>query len=135
MFKKFNIDMNFGLQKEIELLPTLKSYFKDETLNRLEQNNVFDYVGNNKFIELKSRNNNYNKYPTTMIGYNKVIKASKINEDVYFVFCFFDGLYYYKYDKEQKLEIKYNHCSRIDRWIRETNNYCFIPIDLLIKIL
>ena len=67
MFKKFNNDLNFGLQKEIELLPTLKNYFKDESLLQTPKNNVFDYVGNNKFIELKSRNNNYNKYPTTMI--------------------------------------------------------------------
>ena len=104
MFKKFNIDMNFGLQKEIELLPTLKSYFKHETLNRLEQNNVSDYVGNNKFIKLTSRNNNYNKYPTTMIEYYKIIKASTLNEDLYFGFGFFDGWYYFKYDKEQKLE-------------------------------
>ena len=58
MFKKFNIEDNFGLQKEIELLPTLKSYFKDEILDRLDKNNEFDYVGNRKFIELKSRNNN-----------------------------------------------------------------------------
>ena len=61
MFKNFNIYINFGLQKEIELLPTLKSYFKDDTIDRLDKNNIFDYVGNNKFIELKSRNNNYNK--------------------------------------------------------------------------
>ena len=135
MFKKFNIDMDFGIKKEIEVLPIIKSYFKDETINRLEQNNVFDYVGNNKFIELKSRNNNSNKYPTTMIGYNKIIKASKLNEDVYFVFCFIDGLYYYKYDKDQELEIKYNHCSRIDRGKPEINNYCFIPIVLLQKII
>ena len=41
-----------------------------------------------------------------MIGYKKIKKASKLNEDVYFVLCFTDGLYYYKYDEEQKLEIK-----------------------------
>ena len=70
-----------------------------------------------------------------MIGYKMIIKSSTLNKDAYFVFCFFDGLYYYKYNKEQKLETKYNYCLRIDRGVQTINNYCFIPIDLLIKIL
>ena len=69
-----------------------------------------------------------------MIGYVMIKKASTLNEDVLFVFCFFDGLYYNKYDKEQELEINYNHCLRIDKGVREINIYCFIPIDLLTKI-
>ena len=135
MLKKFNFDINFELQKEIELLPMLKTYFNDETINRLGKNNVFDYIGNNKYIKLKSRSNNCNKYPTTMRGYNKIIKAPTLIEDVYFVFCFIDYLYYYKYDKDQELEVKYNHCSRIERGKPEIKTYCFIPIVLLQKII
>ena len=59
MFKKFNIDIDYRLQQEIELLPTLKNYCKDETIKRLGKNNIFDYYGDHKYIELKSRNNNY----------------------------------------------------------------------------
>ena len=49
MFKKFNIYMNFGIQKEIKSIPTLTSYFKDKT--KLVQSIVFGYVGKHKFIE------------------------------------------------------------------------------------
>ena len=80
MFKK---DYTFGLKKEIELLPTIRTFFNDETITQLDRLNVFDYKGDNKYIELKSRNNNYNKYPTTMIGYNKIKRALELNEDVY----------------------------------------------------
>ena len=52
-----------------------------------------------------------------------------LNRDVYFVFVYFDGLYYYKYGKKQKFAIKYNYCSRIGRGVREINTYKFIPMD------
>ena len=108
--------------------------FNDETIDRLAKNNVFNYVGNIKFIELKSRNNNNSKYPITMIGYNKIIKASTLIEYVSFVYCCIDGLYYYKYDKDQEFTITYNHGSRIDRGKQEINSYCIIPIVLLQNI-
>jgi hypothetical protein len=132
MFKK---DYTFGLKKEIELLPKIKLFFNDETITQLDRLNVFDYKGDNKYIELKSRNNNYNKYPTTMIGYNKIKKALELNEDVYFIFSFTDGIYYYKFDKDKELEIKRNYCSRRDRGRPEIKDYYFIPIEILQKII
>jgi hypothetical protein len=65
MFKK---DYSFGLQKEVELLPIIKQFFNDDTITQLDRYNIFDYKGDNKYLELKSRNNSYNKYQTTMIG-------------------------------------------------------------------
>ena len=76
MLKKFHNDLIFGLQREIELLPMLKTYFKDEK-NRISKKIYFDYIGNKKFIELKSRDNNYSMYPTAMIGYNKIKKHQR----------------------------------------------------------
>ena len=55
---------------------------KDKTLDKLDKNKASDYVDADKFIELKSRNNNYNKYHTTMIGYNIIIKFLTLNDDV-----------------------------------------------------
>ena len=55
---KFLKDLKFGLNKEMQLLPVLKDYLKDETIYKLENSNVFDFKGDNKFIELNSRNNN-----------------------------------------------------------------------------
>jgi hypothetical protein len=69
---KFLKDYHYGINKEIQLLPQLQSFLNDNTIYKLENSNVFDFKGDNKFIELKSRNNNYSKYPTTMIGLNKI---------------------------------------------------------------
>jgi hypothetical protein len=129
---KFLKDLKFGLNKEMQLLPILKEYLKDETIYKLENSNVFDFKGDNKFIELKSRNNNYDKYPTTMIGINKVLRASSLNENVYFFFWFVDGLYYWLYDKDYEFEIK--RSGRFDRGRPELNDYAYIPIDMLIKV-
>jgi len=128
---KFLKDYNFGLQKEVEILEIIKNYFNDDTIIKLNKYNVFDFKGIS-YYELKSRNNEYNKYSSTMIGNNKIIKASQLDDDVYFLFSFTDGLYYWKYDKNYKLEIKKG--GRIDRGIAEINDYAFIPIEILIKI-
>jgi len=130
---KFLKDYHYGINKEIQLLPQLQSFLNDNTIYKLENSNVFDFKGDNKFIELKSRNNNYSKYPTTMIGLNKIKKASTLQEYVYFFFCFNDGLYYWLYDKDCELEIK--KAGRFDRGRPEINEYCFIPIELLQKVI
>ena len=132
MFKKIN-DYNYGINKELQLLPTIKQFLNDNTIYKLENSNEFDFKGDNKYIELKSRNNNYNKYPTTMIGYNKIKKALELNEDVYFIFNFTDGIYYYKFDRDKELEIKQG--GRRDRGRPEIKDYYFIPIEILQKII
>ena len=83
MFKK-SYNYNYGINKELQLLPTIKQFSNDNTIYKLENSNEFDFKGDNKYIELKSRNNNYLKYPTTMVGQNKVDKASIINENDFF---------------------------------------------------
>ena len=134
MLKTFYKDFEFGLLKENEIMPILKNYFNDDTICKLNRTNTFDFKGDNKYIELKSRNNDLNKYPTTMVGYNKILKASTLLDDVYFCFCFTDGLYYYKYNKDINLEIR--RSGRYDRIKSgELNDYCFIPITLLQKII
>ena len=99
-------DIEFGLIKERELLPILKNYFNDDTIIKLDKNNVFDFKGDKSgYIELKSRHCIMNKYPTTMVGYNKIIKAKELNDyDVYFFFSFDDFLTYWKYDKNYELD-------------------------------
>jgi len=131
MSKKF-YDYNFGINKEMQLLPTIKDYLKDNTIYKLENCNEFDFKGDNKYIELKSRRNKYNKFSSTMIGLNKIEKASTLDEYVYFFFCFEDGLYYWLYDKDHELEIRQG--GRWDRGKAEIKFYAFLPIEMLIKI-
>ena len=129
---KFSKDFEFGILKENDILPIIRKNLNDPTITKLDNYNIFDFRGNNKYIELKSRNCNYNKYPSTMIGYNKIFKASLLNEDIYFYFCFEDGLYYWKYDNNIKLETKQS--GRRDRGKPELNEYCYIPIEILKKV-
>jgi hypothetical protein len=126
-------DINFGDLNEKKSEQYIKEYFKQESLIKLPKNHQFDYAGSDSFFEIKSRRNLSKKYPTTMIGYNKIELAMKTNDkDVYFIFEFIDGSYYYKFNKDDEHIIKKG--GRSDRGRFEYKLYCFISIDKLIKI-
>ena len=127
-------DYEISIKSEMEVLPILQKFFNVDTIIRIDEvYSIFDYKGDNKYIELKTRFNSYNKYPTTMIGLNKFEYASINKEDIYFVFKYIDGIYYYKYDKNDKFEIK--NGGRCDRGRFEYKQYVFIPIEKLSKII
>jgi len=83
-------------------------------------------------IEVKKRNNTHDKYPTTMMGYNKYLKARQYitrGYSVYFVFEFTDGTYYYKYNNEIYKPI---NGGRVDRNHPEIKEYIWIDVKNLI---
>ena len=84
-------------------------------------------------IELKTRNNTYNKYPSTMVGYNKIKIAEEDNTDkkYKFLFLFKDGLYCWDFEKD-KYTIKTG--GRRDRGLYEYKQYAYIPIEELYLI-
>lgn len=84
------------------------------------------------FIEVKSRNCKHNKYPTTMVGVNKFVFASNCGKDVYFIFAFNDGNYYYKYNNNDIFDI--DRGGRNDRGLNEYKDYVYIPITMLTKM-
>lgn len=57
--------------------------------------NTYDWESNEYKVELKSRNNSYSYYSTTMIGYNKVHEGlrDRSGKRYFFLFAFLDGLY------------------------------------------
>lgn len=119
---------------EKNTLPIIEQYFNVQ-LTKTDKNHVMDFRDNyGTYYEVKTRNNNYNKYPTTMVGYNKIQFAERVCRPVYFIFNFLDGVYYYEYtiDKLDELEIKRG--GRCDRGKAEYKTYCYIPINKLIKI-
>ena len=84
--------------------------------------------------EVKKRNNTKDKYPTTMVGENKFLKAKEYYDkgyDVLFCFEFTDGIYYYEYCDE-KLEVKLG--GRRDRDRPEFKNYVYIPVNKLKRL-
>lgn len=131
--EKYQEDMKFGTEKEINQLDLIKSAIDINLKRSVKKNATFDYYSDNTLAELKSRRNNHNAYPTTMVGYNKIEYALKHPEkQAYFCFCFLDGLYYYKFSKDDKLEVRLG--GRRDRGKDEIKEYCYIPISLLRKI-
>tara|TARA_R110000765_G_scaffold244996_4_gene347195 strand:+ start:907 stop:1320 length:414 start_codon:yes stop_codon:yes gene_type:complete len=125
-------DLRYGLNKEKELQSQIETITGD--LVKLDHYNPFDFKGINCFVELKSRRNEYSKYPTTMVGMNKIKKARQLIEDdnlIYFCFNFTDGLYYWLYTENIGIEKK---GGRWDRGKQEIKDYFYLPIEYLTKI-
>ena len=123
---RFNKDLyEYGREQERKVIDTLKVFFNDVGIIDLPEGYTFDFIGNNKLIELKSRQNNRLQYSDTAIGMNKIKEAKNYTGEVFFVFKFLDGLYYWKYDPMVKLRKGY---------INITLHY-FIPVDALMPII
>lgn len=62
---------------------------------------TYDWTNPNYYVELKSRNNDYVVYKTTMIGYNKVQdwERDTTGRRYFFLFGFLDGLYEWELTK------------------------------------
>jgi hypothetical protein len=129
---KFSEDTKYGKDKEEELLPKLEEKFGK--LNKLSQYSVFDFENDKVVIELKSRKCSITKYPTTIVGKNKIDRGIVHSKEVYFCFNFDEGLYYWKLDENIMGNVTFAEGGRRDRGKVEVKNYCYIPCDLLIKI-
>jgi hypothetical protein len=81
------------------------------------------------FVELKTRTNTKDKYPTTMIPLSKVkIAESNPDKTYYFAFKFVDGIYYIQYKKDVFDTYEVKEGGRWDRGRPELNQYCYIPV-------
>ena len=93
-------EIAFGKSKENELFEEIKDFFKDDKLEKTKDRyNHFDFISDKNVIELKSRRNTKNKYPTTIIGLDKVEKGIEYiqeGKDVYFIFNFTDEICNFK---------------------------------------
>ena len=125
-------DLSFGLKKEISEIERIRNRFSN-TLKPTNNFFVFDYVSNECYVELKSRRNKLNTYPDTMVGKNKIDYAETADRPVYFVFSFINGLYYWKYNKEDILNggVRFSVGGRCDRGKAEYKDYAYIKTDIL----
>ena len=108
-------DIQFGLMKEIDILPTLKGNWEDEEDIRNtkdiynDEYYPYDFESKNASSwEVKSRRISKNYYPTTIIPVHKV---RKVDTPQYFVFNFTDACSSIKYDKELFSKFK-------TRWVK-----------------
>lgn len=125
--KVFKEELKTGLINQEVILPIIKKYFKRDINHTKGQYNKFDYEDNVYKYELKTRTNAYLKYPTTLIGCNKLEK------NAIFLFDFTDGLYYIEYNKELFDTFEIKDFVRNPRYgkIDKPQKYIYIPIDKL----
>jgi len=134
MSRTFETDYAVGTQSEDALLAVFRQEIPD--LQKIKNPYaLFDYEGSTTYVELKTRTFAKDKYPTTMIGLNKVKAAERTpHKTYYFAFKFTDGLYWIKYDKDLFATFEIKRGGRYDRGRPETAEYCYIPIEHLCPI-
>lgn len=136
MKRTFVEDHGTGLASEDALLSQLR--ILDPSLKKTRcATHPFDFVNATStcFVELKTRSNAKDKYPTTMVSQSKIKWANEYYPaDFYFAFSFTDGLYYIKYDSKVFSTFEVGQGGRFDRGRPELNQYCFIPIDQLTQL-
>ena len=110
----FKKDLEFGLNKEKEILNLINKYFKRDIHKTIDKFCKYDFYDNRYNYELKSRRCSSNTYDTTLIPFDKLQKR------IIFLFLFTDGLYYIKYKKE-----KFNEFE-IKEFVRNKRNYCIV---------
>jgi len=130
--KKNEEDLEMGQLNEVYIKDIICSHFNIPNITQTPYSHPMDFYFDDVYFEVKSRRNNHDKYLTTMIGYNKIewIKENNI-KDVYFVFVFYDGDYYYKYNPDDNFETTTG--GRWDRGKVEKKLYYYIPTNKLTK--
>jgi len=131
-------DYNFGIKKEKELKPKIEEFFKIDLIKTIGKYNLFDFTGKDTYIELKSRKNTKEQYPTTIIGCNKIKKADELvkkGNRVIFIFNFTNSLDYWEYKDYNSIK-DYNTriICRNDRPGHKGSDYLEIPIIDLLNI-
>lgn len=130
--EQYSADLDMGLSSEQRLINFLnKDIEADCLLYRKYQDrfSLFDIYNIEEIGEIKTRRNSKDKYPTTMVGYNKV-KIAEENKDLSihyrFYFIFTDGTYYWDYCP---LEFSTGRGGRTDRGCAEIKQYAYIKIE------
>ena len=122
-------DYSFGTNQEDLVLPKIKEYFKRDIKKSEDKYAKSDYFDDDYYYEMKSRTNNYSKYPTTMITQDKI----REDKPLILLFNFTDGIYYIQYNKEKFLTYDQQMFSRANVSWNEKIHY-YIPITDLIQI-
>jgi hypothetical protein len=131
---KKSSDVIAGHKNELLMKPIIEEFFNVK-LFQTDAYHPFDFRDENKiFYEVKTRNVKHDKYPTTMVGQNKIEAANLSDRDVYFVFGFTDGNYYFKYNRNVDSGLSVSIGGRNDRGREEYKPYCWIPIEKLISM-
>jgi len=137
MLPTLKSDLDYGTANEHTKQVKLESFF-NKPLTRRGGYSTFDYDdGATLYVELKSRRIPHNKYPTAIIGANKVETAEKNpNRAYWFCYAYEDGIYGIQYSKRVFDAFEHKDYARGDRAdYHNTPQHCyFIPSELLMKM-
>lgn len=129
-------DENFGKVNEANCLEQFRELFDSALKINTNKWATFDYSCDGCYVELKSRRCAHNKYKDIMIGLNKIQYCSNMTRPVYFCFSFEDGIYYWKYNKEdlENGNVVIRKGGRTDRGVDETKDCAYINSAILKKV-
>ena len=103
--KSIQNDLKFGEKNECKIQPLLERKFKCKLKKTTDEFGVIDFSNDEEgvYIELKTRRNKHNCYKEGVrVGYNKIVKMSKMKHTKKKYVCFncLDGVYVRKYHKK-----------------------------------
>jgi len=132
MKSSFRNDLEKGEEAEKVVLPIIRKYFNRSIDKTKEKYCKYDFEDDIYRYELKSRNNKKDKFETTIIATDKIIKDKKL----IFLFKFLDGLYYIEYNDWEFSNFGRNQFCREKRYgyNDKPKEYIFIPVNMLKKI-
>jgi hypothetical protein len=127
---------NFGIQNETNMLPIIRTFFNDETIEKTRtQHHPFDFESSTCLYELKTRRNKHDRYSDTIFPTSKFLHNP--DKPKVLIFSFTNGNYYIRYDKTLfetfKKETKKYRNDRGDR--DKPVEYIQIPIEHLVKMI
>jgi len=124
----FSSDYARGTAVERQLKPVLERFF-DDVLEPMPRYSPIDFRGRWGVYELKSRNMRSTRFPTTMIG------QDKLRDDCTYIFHFYDGTFYIKYDRAlfSTFDVRTTQRHRQD-FSDLAKPHVFIPVRFLTKI-
>ena len=119
----YESDYLWGEKQQKRIFPILEK--KWEGIVPQKRYAKYDAVSESVNIEIKSRKNRWNSYPTTMLTMNKISDLTKTN---IFVFNFVDSIYYIEYDPDRFSKYTKTMFSRAEIESDE-KEYVFIPVE------
>ena len=124
-----NADLLFGLSAEEKVINKLSVKFNESIKKTEEQYCRYDALGETGTkYEIKTRRNNMNAFPTTIIPIHK----TAVNGRLVFVFNFTDKLAYIEYNETKFREFKVSDISAIRKGgLRTSIPHFHIPINQL----
>ena len=133
--KVYGEDREYGNDGERRVEDRLTRLFGPlQSLSADDKYSEFDFKNHRVYVEVKRRRNTKLKYPTTMVGENKVVKGFELQTAgfrVFFVFDFVDVMCLWELNRD---EYEVRHGGRTDRGQPEIKSYCYVHTNYLMDV-